>query len=547
MSIKDVHAIMEGMEKYVVSGAVPGLRNVVYHSPENGAFTDGDTIHLPLPSSKMTDNELLLWRYYAEHEMGHEDPVNASPHWKSIMQEHKAKHPELFWKIANLISDHVQEHNRVGVMVGRDDVLLRGRLAHTQRDLGEAERAGAMEDGFMSGLFMYDWEQRKEWNPHIAAAGKAWRKHYPQAEEWVGKYAEAVHLPSLKNEQEVYEAAKKLYALLPEEERKKAEEAPKPVPGMASKHGLGEPTDEDEKKKEGATECSPTLEYTEGAFFARVPVPLEKAWERCSWSDSALYEESSYRNGILGLLKKTNLPAKVRAFLLSRKVAKYSTGYRSGKLDTNRLTDVLRNRDDVFRRKESVRMVNTAVYLLVDASGSMCGSNYTKACAAGIMLAEALQGVKVNIEIAGFTEFGMGQDTLIHETVCRFGQRFVRERAVSTFAKLGNALNENADGENLLYAYHRIKQQDEERKLIIIISDGQPSAGGHPNNAGSRGAQGAFCKQVAKQIDEDKNVELWAIGIGGHVPTFYKNFVSLGHSGLETTLLDLVKRTLVKG
>lgn len=551
MSIKDIYAVMEGMEKYVVSGAVPGLRSVVYHEPEKGAFTDGDTIHLPYPHPGMDDTALLLWRYYAEHEMGHEDPVNASPHWKEVMEKHKSKHTPLFWQIANLLSDHVQEHNRIGVMVGRDEVLLKGRMEHSLKDIGAAERAGQFHDNSMSGLFMLDWEERKEWNQHIKDKDKAWRGSYPVAEAFAKLVASKVSLVALKNEQEVYEATKVIYDLLPEEERKAAEEkaagGKEAIPGKVSDHGaIPVPGAEREKgdKPVGGVISKP--EDHKGAFFSRTPLALDEVYRR-QYGDIPV-EDSGYRGHISGFLKKTNLPAKVRAYLLARKIAKYSTGYRSGKLDTNRLTDVLRGRDDVFRRKESVRMVSTAVYLLVDASGSMYGRPYAQAAAAGIMLAEALQGVKVNIEIAGFTEFGRGTETLVHETACRFGQRFVREKAMQVFCKLASCLNENADGENLLYAYHRIKQQQEERKLIVIISDGQPSAGGHPSNSGSRhdSSHLGFAKKVVKEIEADKGVELWAIGIGDYTPEFYSNHVTLGDTGLESTLLNLVKKTLVR-
>jgi cobalamin biosynthesis protein CobT len=75
---------------------------------------------------------------------------------------------------------------------------------------------------------------------------------------------------------------------------------------------------------------------------------------------------------------------------------KWTTGYRTGRLDTNRLTDVLRNKEDLFRRKETTRLVDSAVYLLVDSSGSMSGHPFQNACAAAVMMAESLQGIGVN-------------------------------------------------------------------------------------------------------------------------------------------------------
>jgi cobalamin biosynthesis protein CobT len=255
-------------------------------------------------------------------------------------------------------------------------------------------------------------------------------------------------------------------------------------------------------------------------------------------------EALPYKEPIAAMIRKTNLPAKVRAHLMSLKVAKYRTGYRSGRLDTNRLTDVLRGRDDIFRRREEVRMVNTAVSLLVDASGSMSGNRYTHACAASLMMAEALQGIGVDVEIAAFTELHSGHDTLVHDIVSPFGRRFVKETTLDKLARVGNCLCENADGENILYAYSRLRRQLQPKKILIVLSDGAPSCSGAPGNTASITT---YTADVIKMIEADKNVELWAIGIG-YDPRQYKKRVVLERGGmsLEEALLQLTKK-LVSG
>jgi Mg-chelatase subunit ChlD len=538
----DVYSVMEGMSKYVMSGAVPGLTNVVYHEAGQGAFTDGNTIHLPRPDSLSDDTALLLWRYYAEHEMGHEDPINAKPHWKTVMlewkprQERKEKYiDKLFFTIANIISDHVQERNRIGVMRGRDEVLLRGRLAFMQSDFG-SPAAKAQDDALM-GLGCWDWEARKEWNPYIAAAVDIPTKQGWKVAPAKGRnFASAVRLSDLKNEADVFASALVIRKLFSETE---AEEASKRLEVAGA--GKGTPDDHDAKTragKRGEIVPAPTFgghKAKEGSYAPRIPRTLREATGTRSIS------KSGYRAKIVEMLHKTNLPAKVRAFLMARKVAKYRTGYRSGRLDTNRLTEVLRGKDDIFRRREDVRMVNTAVSLLVDASGSMGGDKYTHACAAAIMMAEALQGIGVDVEIAGFTEFGYGDNTLCHEIATPFGQRFVKERALDVFDVLGSNLYENADGESILYAYSRLKKQQQPKKILIVLSDGSPAATPPP---GSTASVHTFTRDVIKQIEADKSVHLWAIGIH-YDPTMYKQRVVLEHRGgisLEEALLNLTKK-----
>lgn len=549
MHIMDSYSVMRGMEKYVLSGAVPGLTSVAFHEPEKGAYTDGSTIYLPRPAATLSDEGLLLWRYYAEHEMGHEDPVNSSPHWKEVMEQErknpKYKDDSLLWNIANLISDHVQERNRIGVMIGRDDVLLRGRLAFMQGDLGNP----AAKDSKMMGLGVWDWNGRKRWNKHIAnAADIGAMSKWKEAGKWAKRFAETVDFDALKNEADVFQAALAIRKLFTEEEaaefKRMEAEAGDEGSGMPCKlddHGkMADIMEGRAKPKLGVPSgiSKPDGERS-GHYNSRVPLSAEKGKHPGGHSGSI----SGHRGEISKRLLKTNLPAKVRAHLLAMKVAKYRTGYRSGRLDTARLSDVLRGKDDVFRRKEEQRQVNTAVSLLVDASGSMSGSKYYNAAAASIMLAEALQGVGVNVEIAAFTEFGHGADKLIHEIVVPFGGRFARERALDSLAKMATILYENADGESILYAYSRLKRQQNEKKILVVLSDGSPSCGGSP---GSTASITTFTQQVIKSIERDKGVELWAIGLD-YDPRMYRNRIVLERTAeLESKLLDLVKN-FVKG
>lgn len=555
--ILNVYQLMAGIEKYVVSGAVKGLTAVAWHD-DGSAFTDGSTIHLPRPNAMWDDNALLLWRYKAEHELGHEDAVNSDPHWKEVQEKHKVKggpHAEdgLLWWIVNLISDHVQEHNRVGEMIGRDDVLYNGRQAFLKNEVfSKLKPTDTVEGDIATGLFLWDTKHRQTWNSVITNPPSI--KGANEVADKVRKEAGHILPQKLHNEQQVFDAALTIRKLFPE------------VPpcnnfmnalGEGAGEGGGKPEkgkgkSAAQKKIDELPPFFPTgdhgnprshIEYEyrkgEGVYVPRHGTPLAKSG-RGGRSPSG-----AHISAVSGLMSRTNLPAKVRAYLMAMQREKQTTGWRSGKLDTGRLTDALRGREDLFKRKEPVLLVDSAVSLLVDSSGSMNGRPFQHACASALMLAEALQGIKVSVEIAGFTEFGSEADQLIHDVWQPFGSRFVKERVLRDMAKISTCLSNNVDGENILYAYQRLMVQKQHRKILIVLSDGEP-AGSGPN--GRTIGPGQFTKNVCEQIEKDKRVLLVGLGMSGYAPDrFYKNAYHVEHGqALEPVLLKIVQDAVLR-
>lgn len=564
--VLDTYKLMQGIEKYVVGGAVAGLSAVQWHDDPDKAYTDGTTIYLPRPNSLFSDEDLLLWRYKAEHELGHEDAVNSNPHWKTVMEEKRKdkryKDDGMLWWIANLISDHVQERNRVGELIGRDEVLLQGRQMFLKNMVFKAvaEKEGKLEPDDVKGmgLFLWDTRNRTAWNSFIEVP--SFDKAVVDLADMIASKS-GVDMKKVTNEAEVFEAAVAIRKLFPEVPQNNNFQNAQPQDGEGEgKKGEGKAgkPGKDGKGKERKISAKaipfaptgnhgthiPTTGYSydnkEGVYNPRHPTPLAKSRRGYSRGRSG-----HHVSAVNSLMKRTNLPSKVRAYLMAMKREKWETGWRSGKLDTNRLSDVLRGREDLFRRKEPIRLVDSAVYLLVDSSGSMSGQPFESACASALMLAEALQGIKVSVEIAGFTEFGSQKDDLIHDTWLHFGQRFVKERVLDDMSKMSQALSNNADGENILYAYSRLKQQKETRKILIVLSDGQPAATGP---VGSTCDIGAYTKRVIRTIEKDKDVTIIGLGMSGYSPKqFYTNAFTVKHGeALEPVLLDIVKKGVLR-
>lgn len=249
----------------------------------------------------------------------------------------------------------------------------------------------------------------------------------------------------------------------------------------------------------------------------------------------------NYAQEIMRLVVSSTLKRRAKEYFLGLKRVKETTGYKSGRLDTSALTGVLRGRVDCFKRKEDVRMIDSAVSILVDSSGSMSGSCYTQACASALMLADCLSSVGVKIEVAGFTD--RGKDRLIHQIHCAFGERFNKTEVFNSMVEMGNNLYSNADAENVMIAYDRLLQVEASKRILIVLSDGEPS--GHTSYNDYEALQ-----QVCAFIEREKartNTELWGIGIGGNtsIKQYYNNSVYVDNdSKMGDVLLTLIKQAV---
>jgi cobaltochelatase CobT len=100
-------------------------------------------------------------------------------------------------------------------------------------------------------------------------------------------------------------------------------------------------------------------------------------------------------------------------------------------------------------------------------------------------------------------------------------------------------MEENADGDSILFAYNRLKGRKEKKKLLIVLSDGQPAA--HRG----RGIYG-FTHKVVKQIEKEGVVDIYGIGIeSSAVENFYTQHTVINDSSeLEKALLTVLKNKL---
>ncbi len=203
-------------------------------------------------------------------------------------------------------------------------------------------------------------------------------------------------------------------------------------------------------------------------------------------------------------------------------------GHRTGKLHAPSLFRVPGGDPRVFTQKQEHVSKDTAVSVVIDNSGSMSGPKMNLAMTAGYALCSTLDRVKIAHEIIGFTTGGyygmpqslrdaMAEDAkkarinwdrtipIVMPIYKTFDER-LNATVKARFAFMKNAqpgLNGNIDGESLEYAAERLMKRSEKRKVMLVLSDGQP-AGGHKS--------GPHLSAVVQQLGKS-GIECVGIGI----------------------------------
>ena len=253
------------------------------------------------------------------------------------------------------------------------------------------------------------------------------------------------------------------------------------------------------------------------------------------------YEEE-YRK--LATTSSDGFANRVRMLLQIRSKGKTQYGTKRGvihpaNLYRTTIKDAPGYNERVFKKRIVSDVLDTAVQIIVDGSGSMMGSKYAHAITAGIHLSDTLGNIlHMPIEVLGFTEFGARNCMFVFRN---FDNKLLsKEKLLQRMVHAGRFSNQNADGDAVLFGYNRIIQRKEKRKVMIVLSDGSP--------AGDRkGDLPAFTKAVVAEIEKGKKVEIIGIGVmDNNVIRYYKdNQVINKPQEIEPALLKLIQRKVV--
>ena len=243
----------------------------------------------------------------------------------------------------------------------------------------------------------------------------------------------------------------------------------------------------------------------------------------------------------------SKLANKLQRKLLAKQNRSWDFDLEEGSLDTSKLTRIIIDplNSLSFKKEKDIKFKDTLVTILIDNSGSMRGKPISVAAICADILARTLERCSVKVEILGFTtkhwKGGQSREKWMNSQKPLFPGRLndlrhiVYKSADTPWRQSKNnmglmlkegLLKENIDGEALKWAYNKILRRKEERKILMVISDGAPVDDSTLSTNPSDFLENNL-KQVVKWIEKNSSVELLAIGIGHDVTRYYNKAIKI--------------------
>jgi cobaltochelatase CobT len=351
-----------------------------------------------------------------------------------------------------------------------------------------------------------------------------------------------------------------------------AEEGDEGTPGGGDAEMRGEEVEDQdadgessEEMEAGEDEASPGDELSESVFAS----PGRRNWDLSPETDykafttrfdeivesSELCDEEelgrlrSYLDQQLGGLQNvvTRLANRLQRRLMAQQARSWDFDQEEGLLDAARLARVVVSPAHAlsFKVERETEFRDTIVSVLIDNSGSMRGRPIAIAAICADILARTLERCGVATEILGFTTRGWkgGQsreawlsagrppnpgrlNDLRHIVYKPADEPYRRARRNLGLMMREGLLKENIDGEALLWAHNRLVARPEERRILMVISDGAPVDDSTASANGGSYLE-RHLRQVIEWIEKRSTVELIAIGIGHDVTRYYSRAVTL--------------------
>ncbi len=243
----------------------------------------------------------------------------------------------------------------------------------------------------------------------------------------------------------------------------------------------------------------------------------------------------------------TRLANKLQRQLLAKQNRSWEFDLEEGLLDTSKLSRAITNplHPLSFKMEKEIEFKDTIVTLLIDNSGSMRGRPISVAAICADILSRTLERCSVKVEILGFTTknwkggksrekwnlenkpMNPGRLNDLRHIIYKSADKPWRlsKKNLGLMLKEG-LLKENIDGEALSWAFKRISMRKEERKILMVISDGAPvddsTLSVNPGDYLEK-----HLKQTVKWIEENSNIEILAVGIGHDVTRYYKKAIKI--------------------
>ncbi len=243
----------------------------------------------------------------------------------------------------------------------------------------------------------------------------------------------------------------------------------------------------------------------------------------------------------------TKLANKLQRQLLAKQNRSWEFDLEEGLLDSSKLPRIIMDPYNSlsFKKEKDLDFKDTIVTLLIDNSGSMRGRPITIAAICADILSRTLERCSVKVEILGFTtkNWKGGQSREYWnknnkpKTPGRLNdlRHIIYKSADSHWRQAKNnlglmlkegLLKENIDGEAISWAFSRLKKRKEERKILMVISDGAP-VDDSTLSVNSGDFLEKHLKKTVKFIEEKTDIEILAIGIGHDVSRYYNRAIKI--------------------
>ena len=509
--------------------------------------TNRGSIYVPKyrPQWEEDSKEAINWWGKFLHEIYHNDTRYDNNKIFDILEKNKDTITKMQAMVNNMIEDHRIEYIEYGEYPGRDRIMdsLRSEMFRDYADRITKKGSGSTK---VDALFWLQWECFSEWMPTLP-----YKDTYVTFNKETQGYCDILrkYIPRIRasnSAEESWELAKEIC-----EELK--DDSPKANAKARAKEGkAGEGEDDkvdynmcnmDDHMHKVDPEDSKPDDSRSKSFSRRsgahTPPPME---EKNPEDLPVSYE--AYGKQITPHVVVDSLASQIKRYLLVKVRNKTINNQKSGRIDSASLWKaVVYNTSStgkkVFQRDDEHLSLDTAVALLIDTSGSMHGDKYISASASAVILNEVFSKIGVKTRITGFTDEFSYSINFLHKD---YGERITKERLIHNLGRAGDwRMSGNADGENILWEYAKLAQRPEPKKIMIVLSDGYPSA------TSSGGDMWQFTYDAVKKIEKEGIVDIIGIGImDDSVKNFYSKCEVLHKVGdIEGTLLNILKRNVL--
>ena len=243
----------------------------------------------------------------------------------------------------------------------------------------------------------------------------------------------------------------------------------------------------------------------------------------------------------------SKLANKLQRKLLAKQNRSWNFDLEEGLLDTSKLPRIIMDPFNSlsFKKEKDIEFKDTLVTILIDNSGSMRGKPISVAAICADILSRTLERCMVKVEILGFTtkhwKGGSSREKWMKNDKPNMPGRLndlrhiIYKSADTQWRQAKNniglmlkegLLKENIDGEALKWAFNKMNKRKEDRKILMVISDGAPVDDSTLSTNTSDYLE-TNLKRTVKWIESKSSIELLAIGIGHDVTRYYNRAVKI--------------------